>query len=52
MSELKQHEEEFAALIRAILADVVRAKLGVLSGRANDALHKLDHLERLRKEFS
>lgn len=46
--ELKQHQVEFERIARRILVDVVRAKLGPLTTRAIDALHKLNHLEKLR----
>jgi len=46
--ELEQHQVEFERIVRLILVDMVKAKLGPLTTRANDALHKLDHIERLR----
>lgn len=46
--ELEQHQIEFERLARLILVDVAKAKLGPLTTRANDLLHKLDHIERLR----
>lgn len=47
-NELKQHQVEFERLMRLLLVNVVKAKLGPLTTLANDALHKLDHIEKLR----
>jgi hypothetical protein len=38
-NDLKQHQEAFDRLIREILNEVVRRKLGPVTTRANDALH-------------
>lgn len=46
--ELVRHEDDFNRLMRALLTDVAIGKLGVMSSRANDLLHKLKHLESLR----
>lgn len=47
--ELRQHEDTFNRLVRSLLTDVAIMKLGVTSSRANDLLHKLKHLEELRR---
>lgn len=48
MLELAEHEKALFELLRSILSDVATRRLGVLSSRANDALHKLKHVTTLR----
>jgi hypothetical protein len=46
-AEALDHERAFFGMARAFFVDIVKAKVGLNSARANDLLHKLDHVEKL-----